>query len=201
MNIEIEENQPIPLGSGLAKKWIKLAITLNCPRSKRFLSLTSEEQKRAYRSMFMKLVEYKIEFLDEMEYDYEFEYCKTGQIHLHGWISYGTTKVLSLAGLVSDTVKRYLRMPMIRQVYREKAYFPTLQRYRSASICVQICDDEYFDHWKNYMIKERRLHWDEVLKHALEDGNQPQAGGPLTIQEKIACGLIVEDGYSEDNSE
>lgn len=149
---ETPEKVPIPKGY--------LEITLNYPRTVSFLKMNSMRQKVLYIKIWSHiratLNQYSIIF---RHCDYEFEYCKTGQIHLHGYIPVYEDKYF-IEGIISDVVKRYLEgLPRKYSKFNEKNMYPELHRYKCPSICVQHdnlsdpIESDRFERWKQYMIK------------------------------------------------
>lgn len=149
---ETPEKEPLPRGY--------LEITLNYPRTVSFLKMSSVKQKILYIKIWSH-VRATLNHPDVImrHSDYEFEYCKTGQIHLHGYIPVYTEKYF-IEGIISDVVKRYLEgLPKKHSKFNEKNMYPEFHRYKSPSICVQHdnmsdpVESDRFDRWKKYMIK------------------------------------------------
>lgn len=127
-------------------------ITLNYPRTASFIKKLSGEQQRMYIKMWDIL---KCSCGMPMASGVKFEYCKSGHVHLHGYLIPSMTTYY-IIGYISDLVKSYLRMlPKKYQQYNEKCMFSGYYRYRSPSICVQYNDDpERFKTWYNYIHKD-----------------------------------------------
>jgi len=125
-----------------------LEITLNHPQTKSFLKMNSTKQKSLYHNIWNCM---KNEFsLDPMN-NFVYEYTKTGQVHLHGYIKLPMGNFF-IAGAISDIVKRYLNLlPKKYSLFDSKNYYPEYERYRCPSICVQYTND--IAQWIEYMGK------------------------------------------------
>lgn len=146
--------QPDPLVAGCPKIEHKIGVTLNHPRTPKFLKATSDIQKKNYIKIFHNIVlKTRYSFLDKIFSDYTIEYNKDGNTHLHGVIKITTEIKGCVAGLIADIVKHY--HAMVRKCYNPKCYYPEYQRYRDPSIVVQYYDDDKsFEEYIAYMYKE-----------------------------------------------
>lgn len=133
---------------------VHLEITLNHPRTSKFVNMTSDEQRKLYDKMFSKMMQHLPEPLCETHITKVYEYCKSGHVHLHACVEYKLSKAHFPMGLIADTVKRWLNQ--IKQVYQEKNCFTEFNRYRSPSITCQ-----YFQN-----NKERKAVWLEYMHKA-----------------------------------
>lgn len=132
----------------------KLEITMNYPRTIAFSKKTSVEQKKIYSILWHKL---KCLF-GHNDNDFVYEYCKSGHVHLHGWID--IKGKYFIAGLVADYVKSYLRfMPTKFSRYKDFNYYPEYTCYKSPSILVRYRDME---------VIEDRVRHEEYLKYMLK---------------------------------
>lgn len=127
-----------------------LEITLNHPRTPTFKNALSVKQKQILKCAFEAIVN----FLGATQYDYVYEACMSGVIHLHGWIEINHDPCIPSV-LIQDAVKTYLnRLPKGYREWFEKNYKSEWQRYRCPSICVQYRDIETgIDKFKTYMRK------------------------------------------------
>lgn len=132
-----------------------MLVTLNYPRTVGFLRASSQVQKELYKKLlhdiknFNGMIPYNVEYV--------FEYCKSGQVHLHALLQYKTTQVYCIGGLISDFVKNYLKnLPKKYSLFKEGCMFYEYQRYRAPQIAVQykLTEDEYIEKWRTYMHKE-----------------------------------------------
>ena len=141
-----------------------IELTLNHPRSKLFLSCTSDLQKKMYLKLWHYMIKpYKLT-MSNYESDYVFESCKSGQLHLHGYVSFDVCDMNLPLVLISDIVKRYLnRMTKRYSEFKEANMFHEWKRYRCPSIVCQLRyseDDNYEERcskWKLYMQKTQVL--------------------------------------------
>lgn len=133
-----------------------IGFTLNYPRTVKFLNATSSQQRQMYLKWFH---EFKSALNMGPEYDYAFEYCKTGQVHMHGYITlYGKHFI---NGAVSDITKKILsHLPKSHNKFKESYLHSEYHRYRCPAICVQyytqdetIEDKSGIRHWKTYIKK------------------------------------------------
>lgn len=130
------------------------AVTINHPRSVIFLNVQSDRQKLMYAKIWQQLA-YSCNIVTK---DFIFEYCKSGQIHLHGLVVYKFVSAGHIIGLISDIVKSLL--PALgsgknkRESFQEASMYSQWNRYRSPAICVQYLDtDKSILDWKIYMSK------------------------------------------------
>lgn len=137
-----------------------LEVTLNYPRTASFLKMCSVKQKILYSKIWHHVRSFQVQpgmvFVDD---DYEFEYCKSGQIHLHGYLPI-YKKEYFIEGILSDVAKLYLEgLPKKYNKFNDVHMFPDLHRYRCPSICLQHdnmsipTEVERFERWKSYMTK------------------------------------------------
>lgn len=139
-----------------------LEITLNYPRTATFLKMNSAKQRMLYIKIWMILrgsVDFPLAGMEHAHSDFQFEYCKSGQVHLHGYLPIYKKKYF-IEGIISDLVKLYLEgMPKRYSKFSESFMFPELHRYRSPSICVQHDnlqlngEVERMERWKTYITK------------------------------------------------
>lgn len=138
-----------------------VGITLNYPRTKRFLNANSNAQKHIY-NLWFRSFKNTFDILDSHEFEFHYEYCKTGQIHLHGFIPI-YQKEFFINGLLSDLAKAALQyLPAKYQNFNENCLFPDCFRYRCPSMCLQYYENNDdvegkagFKHWKNYIRKSQ----------------------------------------------
>ncbi len=124
-----------------------LEITLNYPRTALFLKKNSTQQKALY-SKIWHYIKNACGIPDESPF--VFEYCSTGQVHLHGYISlHGKYFIM---GAISDIVKSILNsLPKKYCMFKEGSMYVDYERYRCPSCCVQHRDN--IDKWLTYMNK------------------------------------------------
>lgn len=138
-----------------------IGFTLNHPRTLKFLNARSNVQKKMYLLWFM---EFKNTFghtEKDSECDIIFEYCKSGQVHAHGWIRIKDKGFVN--GFISDFAKSVLQfLPKKHMQFKEACLFPQYQRYKCPSCCIQWYDNnlevmgpEGITHWKTYMKKSQ----------------------------------------------
>lgn len=140
------------LGSTLAlfDKHVKnafLEVTLNHPRTKTFMNIDSYTQRRCLRNLFLKVCG-----TYDCTHTHVFEFCKDGQIHLHGFIHIHTEGLV--VGAIQDIAKVFLRS--FRQ-FNHKDYFNAeWLRFRSPAICIQYRENEAEQlSWIAYMNKHQ----------------------------------------------
>lgn len=155
---ERSEVTTAPLGAGVENHAYVL-ITLQHPRTKKFLKADSKEQK----AMLYRILWNSKNFnglRPELDSTYVFEHCKSGQIHLHAMLHYIVKCNFHIIGFISDIVKNFINnMPLCTIQFKEGFMFTKYQRYKSPPICVQYKSDtedpEYKEFWeKHYMNKE-----------------------------------------------
>lgn len=134
------------------------AITINHPRCPIFLNVDSFKQKLIYMKVWGRMAY----MCNVLERNYTFEYCQSGQIHLHGIVTYQFDQVGSILGLISDIVKSFLPYLGIGvkansvEGFKERNMFPQYMRYRSPSLCIQFLEtDKAINDWNIYMQKEQ----------------------------------------------
>lgn len=132
-----------------------LEITINYPRSKRFMSLSVQEQVQVYRDLWEKLLE-KISFCGKKDNRYVIEFCKDGTPHLHGSITCYDMANHYEMGVVSEVAKMiYLLLP--KQYYKQYArgeYNHKFLRYKCHAVCINY-KNVLTEGWDLYMEKTR----------------------------------------------
>jgi len=145
--------KPTP-NSGEAEDFF-LSVTLNLPRTLKFLRSTQAEQKEMYYYKWCAILKENRPIGWAIETHHRYEHCKNGQIHLHGYIKYKPSEKHYVSGFISDLVKTYKKCIGKKEHFNLKCYFPEYQRYRDASICIQIEENERREHWQLYIEKEQ----------------------------------------------
>jgi len=137
-----------------------IEVTLNHPRSKLFLSCTSDLQKKLYLKLWHYMIKPYQLSCKGFECDYVWEACKSGQLHLHGWMKIDIGNMVFPLVLISDIVKRYLNKMTVRyRDFKEANMHEQYKRYRCPSIVIQLRDshddnyDERVSKWKLYLTK------------------------------------------------
>jgi len=142
-----------------------LAITLNLPRTTLFLRMLSHEQKQRYASIWHQITKLPVG-VTVLHNKYTFEYCKSGQVHLHGYLQLSFPHMYYPAGVISDLVKRTKRLIGKKECFVEKYYYPQWEKYRDPLICVKRLlvtkdkenPDEYtIIDWLQYMHKDQEI--------------------------------------------
>lgn len=145
--------EPRPHDSTLeaVPKYGCLEITLNYPRTSAFVAKPSLKQKELYIRIWNII---KCACGIPLYSNITFEYCKSGHIHLHGYII-PSISTYYIIGYISDIVKAYLSLlPKKYQRYVDTHMYSEFNRYRGPSICVQYNNDvERFKTWEAYMRK------------------------------------------------
>lgn len=138
-----------------------IGITMNFPRTKAFLNASSKKQKEHYYKLWFNIMN-TLGFPKDSKYCYE--YCKSGQIHLHGYIS--IHRKCFVMGALSDLTKAYLKLlPPKHQQFRESYMYDKFSRVRCASLCLQWYEPEgehndkddksSIEYWRAYIIKQQ----------------------------------------------
>lgn len=139
-----------------------LLITINFPRTDRFVNMDSVHQKELYLNIFNDACN-AIDIRTHRFKRYVYEYCDSGHVHLHGILQVDDEALFYPIGLVSDYAKSVHRnMPKIKyqryHLYSDKAMYKQYCRYRSPQCCVQYVfkdDTEAIYRWFDYMDKEQ----------------------------------------------
>lgn len=139
-----------------------IEITFNFPRTVAFLRKSSEEQKKLYIKIWHHVISpYKLHTTNFTS-EYQFEACKSGQIHLHGYVQFDKDPLSLPLVILSDLVKLYLNgLPAKYNKFKEANMYAIYKRYRCPSLCMQIREsgtDEYTDRvtkWKAYIVKDK----------------------------------------------
>lgn len=142
-----------------------LEVTLNYPRTDKFNSMVSSDQKKVYVNAWRNIIA-QLGALYVKHNEYVFEYCKTGHVHLHGLIEFEDKFKLYPVGAVADTVKTFYagvpRMKFKQYKFVEKYMFNEYGRYMSPGVCCQYrylhekvdnTPELCIERWKNYMKK------------------------------------------------
>lgn len=137
-------------------------ITLNLPRSSYFVGLVSDHQKQLYSSIWENM---KNIITPDSNTDYTYEFCKSGHVHLHGYIA--VEKPLIPVGAIADIVKRFIkvynkivlpRKACDRLKYNQKSMFYVDSVYKSPAILVRYTaakDTERQQYWIEYIYKTK----------------------------------------------
>lgn len=146
------QNASIPVKLPKPKFMCYIEVTMNYPRTPTFLKLNSIRQKELYKRLWFNTKNIpKICIKSEMV----FEYCKSGQVHLHGYVILDHSEAFHILGLISDYVKNYLSLlPNKYDKFNEASMFEKYERYRCPSICVQYKEGlDSLVLWEKYMEK------------------------------------------------
>jgi len=130
-----------------------VAITINPPRTKWWTHRTSTEQGATLK-LLLSRISNNLDLKCIKGFNYTLEYCKDGNIHLHGYISIPRGHVVSHAGLVND-IARVAHRTMPKNAfcipYHEKYYNHELGKYQAPCICIKMVDN--MERWLSYMYK------------------------------------------------
>lgn len=137
-----------------------IEITFNYPRTPLFLKMTSEYQRKLYSRLWHNVVDrYKLS-TERFYSEYVFEPCKSGQLHLHGFIRFDIGNMHFPLVLLSDIAKTYLNLlPKKYEKFHEVNMYAQYFRFRCPSICLQLRsshDDNFHDRvnlWQKYIAK------------------------------------------------
>lgn len=136
-----------------------IEITINLPRSPEFTELISSKQKELYTLLWDEI---KNVITLSNQSEIAFEHCKSGHVHLHGYIAIDGDEKLIPIGAVSDVVKRFIVVynryckprPRDRQRYNEKSMFYMDCCYKSPAIlCRYKNDNNRLAEWIDYIYK------------------------------------------------
>lgn len=139
------------------RKNYTFAITINHPRTIPFLNVDSNKQRQLYANIWNNIA-YPLNIIEK---DYRFEFCKSGQVHMHCIVLYNFNKSGNVCGLISDIVKSFL--PYLdadckrkkREGFKESSMYPQYCRYKSPALCVQYLEDTAaIEKWCVYMQKD-----------------------------------------------
>lgn len=124
-----------------------LEVTLNAPRVKGFVNLTSRQQQSLLLKVF-RTATTKLNCESELKY----EFGKDGTVHAHGWIRLKDKG--HITGLIMDIAKYFHRC--FKQPVSVNHYCSEWMRFRSPSCCIQyrwMKSDE--DSWLKYINKQQ----------------------------------------------
>lgn len=110
-------------------------ITLKHPYNKTWLQRLSAQQKKFYMKAFESLKNVALQ--NYKDSGYVFEYHKSGNVHLHGFIVFEFTQMINPYGLISDIAKSYYAYLPKSSYYNPKFLADKYQRYASPAVCVQ----------------------------------------------------------------
>jgi len=137
------------------KTGARYEITMNYPRTSAFVLATSERQKKIYAELWRKTIAV-FDSLTITKSRYIYEYCKSGHVHLHGYIDIELEKFYPVGG-IADLVKTYLNLlPKKYQKYIDSKMSAEWARYRDNNICVQyveIDNKQRIHDWETYINK------------------------------------------------
>ncbi len=141
-------------------------ITLNLPRTEKFNSMLSSRQKDAY-AFIWDYIKNVVNINSRNHYVYEF--CKSGHVHLHGYILLDDSVKHIPIGAISDIVKMFVKVynrvfsSMNKRnilKYSDRSMWYMENCYKMPSICIHYRDkhdNERFQEWSNYMQKNALL--------------------------------------------
>lgn len=135
-----------------------LEVTLNHPRTVKFMNAVSSKQRDMYELALRRM---KCAFgpLKGEVVDKEYEYCKSGHVHLHALIKYTFDTPHYPIGVVADVVKVWLHCLTVKHGrYKEYAMkiYNNGPKYTSPSICCKydsVEDIDRIEKWRVYMKK------------------------------------------------
>lgn len=138
-----------------------IELTLNYPRTPKFLNSNSAKQKKLYLMLYDEII-HTFGKPRLLAHDYAFELCKSGQVHMHALIYYKMPKEYYPIGVVSDLVKEWLNcLPKKYGSFNENNLHTGFLRYRCPSIVVQYDDPETdmerIGKWDCYMKKNSNI--------------------------------------------
>jgi len=138
-----------------------LGFTLNYPRTTKFINANSVQQKTLYNNWIMSFKN-TLGMQNDTDCVFRFEYCKSGQVHAHGYITL-YAKDYFINGAVSDFSKAVLsHLPCKHNKFKEGCMYPDMFRYKCPSVCIQHYDADKKDetdkssieYWKQYIKKD-----------------------------------------------
>lgn len=140
------------------KCWFEL--TLNYPRTPRFLNSTTTKQKRMYFEIYNEIL-CTFNRTRILSHKYCFEQCKNGHIHLHALIWMKCRKEYYPNGMVRDIVVTALdAVPKKYKAYKDANLNPEWHRYKDPYICLQYRTPEEEDRlltWSAYINKNSHI--------------------------------------------
>lgn len=154
---------PTPLEE--VRQKFNIGVTLNVPRTKAFIRADSLKQKVILHSILSESIN-QVSKKYIVKYDYYYETCQDGNVHLHGLI---TSNTIQSPVLFIMDLDRRLRITINKCMKVNKPYLnvynDTYKRIRKAAYCLQVLKDEAeYDRWVTYMLKEQQ----EPQAHELE---------------------------------
>lgn len=132
-----------------------IEITITYPHNLKYLRLNSEKQKLLLAAIFRNVI-CAIPNILHFNSQYEFEYTKTGQIHLHGFLELTNSAKVYSIGVVSDMAKALqASMPKKYNKFQECCLYTQYCRYKSHQGVIQYraTDDEHIPIWRSYIVK------------------------------------------------
>lgn len=196
MNSLVESSETPPLGRSFAPITEEsiggmFEITLNYPRTTAFVNAIATKQKRMYSDWWRKGI--AILGIENIKHSgMMFEYCKTGHIHLHGYVFLDEVKIYPVGG-IADLSKTFLSFLTKKyRKYCDHNLYPEYGRYRSPAVVVQY-------RYKSETARARE--WlDYITKNQLDK---------RALAQEIFCGDIIynnakrnfEEGRSQDVEE
>jgi len=156
-----------------------VAITINPPRTKWWTHRTSVEQANTLK-LLLSRISNNLDLKCKKGFNYAMEYCKDGQVHMHGYISIPKGNVMSFAGLVNDVARvahRIMPAKSFTIPYNEKYYNTELCKYQSPCICIKICDN--VERWLAYMYKDVKPPTDSSTPPQADCLVKPQIVSPI----------------------
>lgn len=135
-------------------------ITYNFPRTKYWSFRTSCEQKLILGAVFRKVCN-QVDVKRVKTYKMIFEFCKDGNVHLHGIINVRANHkgdLPSSVGFVLDYAKIFYRvtrsLKLIHQQFNEKRYNSTFCKFTSPPLCIKYLNKDDAIVYEEYMMKD-----------------------------------------------
>lgn len=134
-----------------------VGVTINYPPTVRFENANSSQQRMIYAKIWN--IARNAFGMAPLDSSYQYEYCKSGRVHLHGYVSI-VGKHFPM-GAVCDMAKSILRQFPIRHAhFNSHNVYPEYQNYKCASIKIQYYSADHtidgvegISHWKSYITK------------------------------------------------
>lgn len=137
-----------------------IEITITYPHTTNYLSMTSDKQKQLLSKIFNR-IKGVIPVTHQAVVKYVFEYTKSGQIHLHGYVAIHDSLKLYPIGAVSDMAKVLLSLfPKKYSKFSTDSINGDWCRFRSTQGVIQYRYSHQIDRinsWKQYIEKHQAV--------------------------------------------
>lgn len=135
----------------------RLEITVSHPRTKPFVRMSEDHQKKYYYGIYSNFIKEEIAKHFRYEDTYRYELSKDGNVHLHAYVDLFFSDEYSIRGLVESAAKRLVfAMPKrTHQQLVDHHYSTSYECWRMPAVLVQ---------YQNLQDLNRKRDWESYIR-------------------------------------